>query len=79
MYNIDSGFDTQQGSFSSKVSFSVKLGALAPSHFEHERRARPARLGAISNQGVGAVWQIAAPLNVHERATWMAFTNQYSS
>jgi hypothetical protein len=65
---INDGFDAQQDSFSGKVSFSIKLGAVAPRRFEHERLAKRARLNAISNQEGGALWQIEALRKAHERA-----------
>jgi hypothetical protein len=67
-HNIDDGFDTQQDSFSGKVSFSIKLGAVAPRRFEHERLAKQARLNAITTQEGGALWQIEALRRAHERA-----------
>ncbi len=65
---IGDGFDTPRDSFSGKVSFSVKLGALAPKRFEHERRAKEARLSAIRDQEGGALWQIAVLRKANERA-----------
>ncbi len=66
--SIDNGFDTQQDSFSGKVSFSIKLGAVAPRRFVHERLAKQAKLNAISSQEGGALWQIEALRKAHERA-----------
>jgi hypothetical protein len=65
---IGNGFDNNNDSFSGKVSFSVKLGALAPQRFEHERLAREAKLGAIRNQEGGSLWQIDVLRKAHERA-----------
>jgi hypothetical protein len=66
--NVGNGFDTQQDSFSGKVSFSIKLGAVAPRRFEHERLAKQAKLNAISTQEGGALWQIETLRRAHERA-----------
>ncbi|MEQ1521416.1 MAG: hypothetical protein ABL936_09120 [Aestuariivirga sp.] len=44
------GFDVQGDSFGGKVSVSFKLGAVAPQRFEHERRARDAKLKALQEQ-----------------------------
>jgi hypothetical protein len=65
---IGNGFDNSNDSFSGKVSFSVKLGALAPQRFEHERLAREAKLSAIRNQEGGSLWQIDVLRKAHERA-----------
>jgi hypothetical protein len=54
-------------SLSGKVSLSVKLGALAPSRFEHEERAKQAKLRAIAEEG-GPLWQINVLRLAHERA-----------
>ena len=67
-HRLNDGFDVNNDSFSGKVSFSVKLGALAPSRFEHERRARDAKLSAIRNQEGGSLWQIDVLRRAHERA-----------
>jgi hypothetical protein len=67
-HNIDDGFDSQSDSFSGKVSFSIKLGAVAPRRFEHERLAKQARLNAIGTQEGGALWQIETLRKAHERA-----------
>ena len=67
-HNIDDGLDSQSDSFSGKVSFSIKLGAVAPRRFEHERLAKQAKLNAIGNQEGGALWQIEALRKAHERA-----------
>jgi hypothetical protein len=65
---IGNGFDNSNDSFSGKVSFSVKLGVLAPQRFEHERLAREAKLSAIRNQEGGSLWQIDVLRKAHERA-----------
>jgi hypothetical protein len=65
---MNDGFDVNNDSFSGKVSFSVKLGALAPSRFDHERQARLAKLSAIRNQEGGSLWQIDVLRRAHERA-----------
>ena len=61
------GFGSQSEDFSGKVSFSMKLGAALPSRFEHERRAKEAKLRAIGDEG-GALWQINVLRLAHERA-----------
>ena len=66
--HINDGMDTNRDSFSGKVSFSIKLGAVAPGRFEHERLAKQAKLKAISSQEGGALWQIDALRRAHERA-----------
>jgi hypothetical protein len=53
--------------FSGKVSMSIKLGAAMPSRFEHEERAKQAKLRAISEEG-GALWQVNVLRLAHERA-----------
>ena len=63
-----SGVDVNEDSFSGKVSFSMKLGALAPQRFAHEEAARDAKLRAIQDQEGGALWQVAVLRRAHERA-----------
>jgi hypothetical protein len=65
---IGDGFDAQSGSFSGKVSFSLKLGAITPQRFEHERHAKEAKLDAIRNQEGGTLWEIQMLRKAHERA-----------
>lgn len=65
---MDDGFDVQNDSFSGKVSFSFKLGALAPQRFAHERRAKEAKLSAIRDQEGGTLWQIQMLHKAHTRA-----------
>jgi hypothetical protein len=60
-------FDVQSEDFSGKVSFSMKLGAALPSRFEHERKAKEARLRALGDEG-GALWQVNVLRLAHERA-----------
>jgi hypothetical protein len=48
--SLRDGFDTREDSFGGKVSVSFKLGAVAPQRFEHERRARDAKLKALQEQ-----------------------------
>lgn len=62
------GFDVNDKAFSGKVSFSVKLGALAPNRFAHERAAKDAKLSAIRDEEGGALWQVAVLRRAHERA-----------
>ncbi len=65
---LKDGFDVQEDSFSGKVSFSFKLGAVAPQRFAHERRAKEARLRAIRDQEGGTLWQIQMLHKAHQRA-----------
>ncbi len=53
--------------FSGKVSMSIKLGAVLPQRFEHEERAKRAKLRAIGEEG-GALWQVNVLRLAHERA-----------
>ncbi|MCA0432864.1 MAG: hypothetical protein LCH46_06340 [Proteobacteria bacterium] len=62
------GFDSADDAFSGKVSFSWKLGASLPSRYEHERRAKEAKLRAIAEGEGGTVWQVATLRRAHERA-----------
>ena len=65
---IDDGLDAHDDSFSGKISFSLKLGAISPQRFAHERRAKEAKLSAIRDQEGGTLWQIRMLRNAHERA-----------
>ena len=65
---FDDGFDAPEDSFSGKISFSIKLGALSPQRFAHERRAKEARLTAIRDQEGGTLWQIQMLHKAHTRA-----------
>lgn len=62
------GFDTSNDAFSGRVSFSMKLGAFNPSRYEHERKAKDARLRAIQQEEGGALWQISVLRRAHEKA-----------
>ena len=62
------GVDINEDSFSGKLSFSVKLGALAPKRFEHEAAAKEAKLRAIQDQEGGTLWQVGVLRRAHERA-----------
>lgn len=64
----NNGLNVTDQSFSGKVSFSVKLGALLPQRFEHERLASEAKQRAIKNEEGGSVWQIGVLRRAHERA-----------
>jgi hypothetical protein len=66
--DVGDGIDRFDDGLSGKVSFSMKLGALAPSRYGHEERAREAKLDAIRNQEGAVLWQIAALRRAHERA-----------
>lgn len=63
------GLDTLDDGLSGKVKFSMKLGAFAPQRYEHEQRARQARPAAIRDQEGGALWQIRALREAHQKAT----------
>jgi hypothetical protein len=60
-------FAVQSDDFGARMSVSVKLGALAPSRFDHEHNAKQAKLRAITEEG-GALWQIKVLRLAHERA-----------
>ncbi len=62
------GVNTNFEAFSGKVSFSLKLGAVDPRRFEHERRAKEARLRAITKEEGGSLWQVDVLRRAHERA-----------
>jgi hypothetical protein len=62
------GFDVQDDSFGGKVSVSLKLGAVAPRRFEHERRAREAKLRALKDQVNAPDRQIAAQDKAQQQA-----------
>ncbi len=62
------GVNMNDQSFSGKVSFSIKLGALDPRRFEHERKASEAKQRAISSEEGGAIWQVGVLRRAHERA-----------
>jgi hypothetical protein len=60
-------FSVDGEGFSGKVSMSFKLGAALPQRFEHEERAKQAKLRAIGDEG-GALWQVNVLRLAHERA-----------
>ncbi len=62
------GFDVNDQSFNGKVSFSIQLGALNPSRFEHERLASEAKQRAIRSEEGGTIWQVGVLRRAHERA-----------
>lgn len=62
------GLDVTDQAFNGKVSFSIQLGALNPSRFEHERIAAAAKQRAISSEEGGAIWQVGVLRRAHERA-----------
>ncbi len=64
----DEGVNAEGQSFSGKVSFTMKLGAMAPSRFDHEARAKDAKLRAIASGEGGALWQVSTLHRAHERA-----------
>ena len=65
---FEDGLDVHDDSFSGKISFSIKLGAVSPQRFAHERRAKEARLSAIRDQEGGTLWQIQMLHKAHTRA-----------
>jgi hypothetical protein len=67
-FGLRDGFDVRDDSFGGKVSFSFKLGAVAPQRFEHERRARDAKLKALQEQVDVPDRQIAAQRQAQQQA-----------
>jgi hypothetical protein len=66
--DLKDGINSFDDSFNGKVSFSVKLGALAPKRFAHEERAKLARARAIQSEEGGTLWQISVLRDAHQRA-----------
>jgi hypothetical protein len=62
------GLSTNKNSFSSKINFSMKLGALLPQRFDHEERAKAARLKSVASEEGGMLWQVNTLRLAHERA-----------
>jgi hypothetical protein len=60
-------FAVNSEGFSGKISMSVKLGAVLPQRYDHEERAKRAKLRAIGEEG-GAMWQVNVLRLAHERA-----------
>jgi hypothetical protein len=60
-------FAVSSDAFSGKISLSMKLGAVLPQRFEHEERAKRAKLRAIGEEG-GTMWQVNVLRIAHERA-----------
>ncbi len=60
-------FSVDRNGFSGRLSVSMKLGAALPQRFEHEKRAKQARLRAVTEEG-GALWQVNVLRLAHERA-----------
>jgi hypothetical protein len=61
------GIETASDAFTGKISFSLKLGALAPGRYAHEQAAKEAKLKAIGEEG-GTLWQVAVLRRAHEKA-----------
>jgi hypothetical protein len=61
-------FDPFDSGFTGKVSFSMKLGAFAPSRYSHEDNARRALAQAITGQEGGIVWQTRMLYEAHMKA-----------
>jgi hypothetical protein len=57
-----------QGGVSGKVSFSLKLGVLAPERFEHEQRSYELKQQALRSGSTGILWQVEALRHSHERS-----------
>ncbi len=66
--DISNGYSTSNDSFSGKVSFSVKLGAFAPSRFDHERNATAAKIEAMQSEEGGLLWQVDILRRAHQNA-----------
>jgi hypothetical protein len=62
------GLDYVEEGFTGKVKFSMKLGAFMPQRYEHEQRAKNARLAAIRDQEGGALWQVKVLREAHMKA-----------
>ncbi len=62
------GVKTTSNDFSGKINVAVKLGALLPSRYGHEERAKQARLRAVSEEEGGMMWQVNTLRLAHERA-----------
>jgi hypothetical protein len=62
------GFDGQEDSFGGKVSVSFKLGAVAPQRFEHEQRAKDAKLKALQEQVNAPDMQAAVQRQAQQQA-----------
>lgn len=60
-------FELESKGLSGKVSLSMRLGAVLPQRFEHEERAKQAKLRAIAEEG-GTLWQVNVLRLAHERA-----------
>jgi hypothetical protein len=60
-------FEPNSSGLSGKLSVSMKLGAVLPQRFEHEDRAKRAKLRAITEEG-GTLWQVNVLRLAHERA-----------
>jgi hypothetical protein len=60
-------FAMNSDAFSGKVSMSIKLGAVLPQRFDHEQRAKQAKLRAFGEEG-GTLWQVNVLRLAHERA-----------
>lgn len=78
-YNDDlnnQGLATNKNAFSAKINFAVKLGALLPQRFDHEERAKQARLKAVGEEEGGMMWQVNTLRLAHERAIEGLVTSQ---
>jgi hypothetical protein len=54
--------------FNGKVSFSLKLGAIDPRRFEHERISKELKQQALQSGEQGILWQVEALRHSHENA-----------
>jgi hypothetical protein len=66
--NLDNGADIGQQAFNGKVSFSLRLGAVDPRRFEHERKSTALKQDALKNAEGGVIWQVGVLRRAHERA-----------
>ena len=66
--DVGDGFDSLHDGVSGKLKFSMKLGAMAPRRFAHEKRAKAARIAAIRDQEGGTLWQLKALRRAHQKA-----------
>ncbi len=66
--DVGDGFERVEDGVTGKLKFSMKLGAFTPQRYEHERRAREARLAAVTNGEGGALWQLETLRQAHLKA-----------
>ena len=54
--------------FSGKVTFAMKLGAVLPQRYDHERMATQAKLQSMRGEDGGLIWQIGVLRRAHQNA-----------